>query len=118
MRPRARRLTSRRSVPRPRLVLTGGCPRLQSHGRSPAGPVVVTNWLNTSKNTTDAFPGAGDDALFNNGGVISVGGQGNADEILVQQNTTVMVTDTFISGVVSGQDPGPFDLAVDDGSKL
>jgi Hint domain len=87
---------------------------------NPVDTDVFTNWFNTSKNNNKSgVPLAGDDALFQNGGVISVGGQGNANEILVQQNTTVTLTDTFISGVtLAGQDPSSFDLAVDDGAKL
>ena len=95
----------------------GGAGPDWSSGKT-VGADIVTNWQNRSDGTTKSFPGAGDDAVFNNGGAISVGGSGNANEILIQLNTTVMVTDHFISGVVSGQEPGVFDLLVADGSTL
>lgn len=85
-----------------------------------AGTVTVTNWLNTSTGKTDTIPSAGDNALFNNGGAISVGGGGDANEVLIQQNTTLILTDGRVNGgeIQSGQTASPFDLSVEDGSKL
>jgi T5SS/PEP-CTERM-associated repeat protein len=83
----------------------------------------ITNWVITPGGSNTIVPTAdtGDVAVFNDGGIHTIGGGGSADEFSITQNTTVTLTgDRFEAGAFEPANNADFpdDLVVDDGSKL
>jgi T5SS/PEP-CTERM-associated repeat protein len=83
----------------------------------------ITNWLNISAGTNTIVPIAdtGDVAVFDDGGIHTVGKGGSADQFSISHDTTVTLTGgRFEAGAFIASDNADFpdDLVVDDGSKL
>jgi hypothetical protein len=85
---------------------------------------VVTNWM-TPGGVTTLIPVADSvdkyEAVFNDGGIHTVGGGGSADQFTINHSTTVTLTgDRYQAGASDAANNADFpdDLVVDDGSKL
>src|SRR5208282_4002637 len=82
----------------------------------------ITNWLNISDGTHTIVPTAdtGDVAVFDDGGIHTVGGGGSADEFSITEDTTVTLSGApFEAGAFTASDNAdfPYDLIVSDGGK-
>ena len=93
-----------------------------------SGTNIITNWRQVPSGKVDTVPTSdtGDVAQFNDGGIHSVGGAGSADQIAVENDTTVTFTNTgtgthrYVAGASQAANNADFpdDLVVDNSSKV